>query len=321
LAVLNAAKDCEPGALERVRLVTATPTVLVTGATGRIGRLIVDELLPAGVHVRALTRRPEGAVLPAGTEVVAGDLTVPASLDDAVREVDAVFLVWTAPVATAREVIARLATHPSGQLRRIVYLSAPHQTPHPFFQQPNPLRDLHAEVERLLAATTANTVVLRPGMFASNALHWWAPQIRNGDVVRWPYGAAETAPVDERDIAAVAARALLDDRHAGRDYVLTGPESLSQAAQVRTIGDAIGRPLRFEELSPDEFRRETAGTWPPSAREMLLDAWHATLGVPAYVTSAIEQILGAPPRTFRQWAADNAAAFRRVKAGPNAPAG
>ena len=261
------------------------------------------------MHVRALARRPDEAALPAGAEVVAGDLTVPASLDAALHDVDAVFLVWTAPIDSAAAAIARLSAQPSGEPRRVVYLSAPHQTPHPFFQQPNPLRGLHAEVERLLAAATQDAVVLRPGMFSSNALHWWAPQIRNGDAVRWPYGAAETAPVDERDIAAVATRALLDARHAGGDYVLTGSESLSQAAQVRAIGDAIGRPLRFDELSPDEFRRETTATWPPSVVEMLLDAWRATLGHPAFVTSAIQEITGAPPRTFHQWAADNAAAF------------
>jgi len=197
----------------------------------------------------------------------------------------------------------------SGKHRRIVLLSSPHQTPHPFFQQPNALRAVHAEVERLLAGAARDRVVLRPGMFASNALHWWASQIRKGDVVRWPYGAAETAPVDERDIAAVAARVLLDDLPAGGDYVLTGPESLSQAAQVRAIGDAIKRPLRFHELSPDEFRRDTEGTWPPSVADMLLSAWQATLGHPAFVTTAVEEILGSPARTFRQWAADNAAAF------------
>ncbi len=283
--------------------------VLVTGATGRVGRLVVDELLHTGASVRALTRRPEHAALPAGVEVVAGDFTDPASLGPALEGAVAVFLVWTAPPATAPAVIARLAAHPSPQPRRVVYLSSPHRTPHPFFQQPNPLRDLHAEIERLLAATSLAVAVLRPGMFASNALHWWAPQIRNGDVVRWPYAAAETAPIDERDIAAVAARALLEGRHAGGDYVLTGPESLSQAAQVHAIGDAIGRPLRFEELSPDEFRRETAGTWPGGVVEMLLAAWRAALGRPAFVTSAVHEILGSPPRTFYQWAADHAAAF------------
>jgi uncharacterized protein YbjT (DUF2867 family) len=295
--------------------------ILVTGATGWVGRLVVDELLRAGVSVRALTRRPERAALPAGVEVVAGDFTIPASLDPALEGAVAAFLVWTAAPATAPAVVARLAEHPSPRPRRVVYLSAPHRTPHPFFQQPNPMRDLHAEVERLLAATGLEVAVLRPGMFASNALPWWAPQIRAGDVVRWPYASAETAPVDERDIAAVAARALLEGRHAGGDYVLTGPESLSQAAQVHAIGYAIGRPLRFEELSPDEFRRETAAAWPGGAAEMLLAAWRAALGRPAFVTSAVREILGTPPRTFDQWAADHAAAFAGAGAGPDAPAG
>jgi uncharacterized protein YbjT (DUF2867 family) len=293
-----------------------TDVVLVTGATGRVGRLVVDELLRAGAAVRALTRRPEQAALPAGAEVVMGDLTVPASLDVALEGIASVFLVWTAAQDAAAALIARLAAHPPAQPRRVVYLSSPHQTPHPFFQQPNPLRGLHAEVERLLAAANLDVVVLRPGMFASNALHWWAPQIRNGDVVRWPFGAAETAPVDERDIAAVVTRALLDSRHVGGDYVLTGPESLSQVAQVAAIGAAIGRPLRFDELSPDEFRRETAGTWPGGVVEMLLDAWRATLGRPAFVTSAIQEIVGSPARTFSQWAADNAAAFANPALSP-----
>jgi uncharacterized protein YbjT (DUF2867 family) len=294
-----------PAALLPVPLVTRPGAVLVTGATGRVGRLVVDELLRAGAPVRALTRRPDQMALPADVEIVGGDLTVPASLDAALDGVDTVFLVWTPTVATAAAVVARLAAC----RRRVVYLSSPHQTPHPFFQQPNFLRGLHAELERLLSAAAIDLVVLRPGIFASNALHWWAPQIRNGNVVRWPYAAAETAPVAERDVAAVAARALLDVTNAGGDWVLTGPESLSQAAQVRAIGDAIGRPLRFDELSPDEFRRETAGTWPASAADMLLSAWRATLGHPAFVTSAVEEIVGSPPRTFHQWAADNAAAF------------
>lgn len=293
----------------------------MTGATGRVGRLLVDELLGAGVRVRALTRRPENAALPAGVEVVAGDLTVPASLDAALQDVAAVFLVWTAEPAAAPAVLARIAAHTPAGPRRIVLLSSPHRTPHPFFQQPNALRGLHAEVEGLLAQTGLDVAILRPGMFASNARHWWGPQISHGDVVRWPYGAAETAPIDERDIAAVAARVLLDDQHARADYVLTGPEALSQAAQVRAIGDAIGRQLRFEELTPDEFRRDTAGTWPGVVADMLLSAWRATLGYPAFVTSAVEQILGSPPRTFYRWAADNATAFARTSVGPDAPGG
>ena len=281
--------------------------ILVTGATGRVGRLVVDELLRAGAPVRALTRRPDSASLPAAVDVVAGDLTDPSSLDAALDGAETVFLVWTAAAATLPAVVARIAERP----RRVVYLGSPHQTPHPFFQQPNPLRGLHAEIERRLAESGLDVAVLRPGMFASNTRHWWAPQISRGDVVRWPYGAVETAPIDERDIAAVAARVLLDTKYANADCVLTGAESLSHVEQVHAIGDAIGRSLTFEELSPDEFRSETASTWPPMVVEMLLSAWQATLGHRAYVTSSVEEITGSPARTFHQWAIDNAAAFAR----------
>jgi len=290
----------------------AVRPVLVTGATGRIGRAVVSQLLAEGVPVRALTRRPEAAGLPAAVDVVAGDFTVPASLDAALQGVGAVFLLWTAPPGTAPAVIERLASH----TRRVVFLSAPYKTPHPFFQQPNPMARFHAEVERLIAAAGLESTFVRPGMFASNALFWWAPAIKNGDVVRWPYGAAETAPIDERDVAAVAARALYEDGHAGGDYVLTGPESLSQAEQGGVIGKVLGRPIRFEELSPEEFRRETAGVWPGAVVDMLLAAWGATMGHGAFVTSTVADVTGSPARTFRQWVVDHADAFRGRVAGP-----
>lgn len=280
--------------------------MLVTGATGRVGRVVVDLLVEAGVPVRALTRRSESiAALPTGVEVVTGDLTVPESLDAGLRGAGAVFLVWTAPPTTAPAVVERLAAH----ARRVVFLSSPHRTPHPFFRQPNPMAVLHADIERLIAAAGLESTIIRPGMFASNVLFWWAAAIRADGVVRWPYGAAETAPVDDRDVAAVAARTLYQDGHAGGDYVLTGPESLSQAAQVGIIGDVLGRRLTFEELSPDEFRSETAGTWPRPVVDMLLAAWDATTGRPAFVTSTVADVLGSAPRSFRQWVADHAAAF------------
>jgi uncharacterized protein YbjT (DUF2867 family) len=224
------------------------PPVLVIGATGRVGRTVVDRLIDAGVPVRALTHRSEAAAtLPANIEVVAGDLTVPESLDAGLRGITTVLLVWTAAPATVPAVIERLAT----SARRVVFLSSPHQTPHPFFQQPNPMAVLHADIERLIGAAGLESTIIRPGMFASNALSWWAPGIRAGGAVRWPYGAAETAPVDDRDVAEVTARTLYEEGHAGGDYVLTGPESLSQAEQVRIIGDVLGRRITFEELSPD----------------------------------------------------------------------
>jgi uncharacterized protein YbjT (DUF2867 family) len=282
-----------------------TRSVLVTGATGRVGRAIVTQLLAAGVQVRALTRRLEAARLPPSVDIVVGDLNVPESLDAGLQGADAVFLLWTAPPTTVPAVVERLALYTP----RVVFLSSPHRTPHPFFQQPNPMAALHANIEGLIATAGLASTIIRPGIFASNALHWWAEPIRSGDVVQWPYGAAETAPIDERDIAAVAVRALSEDGHVGGDYVLTGPESLSQAEQVKVIGNAIGRPIRFEEVSPEAFRRQTAGHWPASVVEMLLSAWRATLGRPAFVTSTVADVVGSPARTFRQWVTEHASAF------------
>jgi hypothetical protein len=110
-------------------------------------------------------------------------------------------------------------------------------------------------------------------------------------------------------VAAVAARTLYKDGHDGGDYVLTGPESLSQAEQVGIIGDVLGRRIKFEEVSVDEFRIETEGSWPRPIVNMLLAAWGATIGRPAFITSTVFDILGSPPRSFRQWVAEHATAF------------
>lgn len=278
--------------------------ILVTGATGNVGRQVVSQLLATDARVRALTRNPDAADLPPGVEVVCGDLTVPEALGGCLDGVDVVFLVWTAPAVAAPAAVDRMAKH----ARRIVFLSSPHRTPHPFFQQPNPLKMLHAEIERLIEASGLRWTFLRPGMFAANSLSWWAPQIRAGDVVRWPYAAAPTAPIHERDIATVAVRALLEAGHDGAEYVLTGPQSLSQLEQVITIGDVIGRSLRFAEISPEEWRREMLA--PASVANMLLDAWAAAIGQPALVTSTVAEITGSPARTFRDWVTDHAEEFR-----------
>src|SRR5882762_4640547 len=280
--------------------------ILVIGATGTVGRQVVSRLAATGAQVRALVRNLGAARLPSQVEVVRGDLTLPETLDGCLDGIDTVFLVWTAPPAAVALALERITKH----ARRIVYLSAPLKTAHPLFQQPNPLRAMFEQIERLIETSGLQWTFLRPGMFAANALNWWAPQIRVGDVVRWPYLAAPTAPVDERDIAAVAVRALCEDGHAGAEYVLTGPQSLSQCEQVSTIGRVIGRSLRMEEISPDEARRELLTVIPLPGVNMLLQAWAAAIGQPAHVTSSIAEITGAPPHTFHDWATDNAAEFR-----------
>jgi uncharacterized protein YbjT (DUF2867 family) len=280
--------------------------ILVTGGTGTVGRQVVSQLSAKGAQVRAMARNPGAAQLPPQVDVVRGDLTFPETLESCLDGIETVFLVWTAPPATVAPALERIAKH----ARRVVFLSAPLKTPHPLFQQPNLLRAMGEQIERLIEASGLQWTFLRPGMFAANALLWWAPQIRVGDVVRWPYLAVPTAPIDPRDIAAVAVRALCDDGHASAEYVLTGPQSLSQFDQISTIGRVLGRSLRIEEISPDEARRELLTIGPLVAVNMLLQAWAAALGQPAHVTSTFAEVTGAPAHSFLEWATDNAAEFR-----------
>lgn len=282
------------------------PRLLLIGATGTIGGELTRQLVASGARVRAMTRRPRETRLPADVEPIYGDLTLPESLDTALSDVDAVFLVWTAAADRVDEVARRIAE----RVGRLVLLTSPHQTPHPFFQQPNAMAALHARIERAMKDAKLALTILRPGIFASNAEPWWSAQIRAGDVVRWPFASAETAPVDERDIAAVAALAIRNDEHIGREYVLTGPEPISHAAQVRTIGSVLGRRLLFEEISAEQFHQQLDSRYPPASLDMLLNAWRATLGHPAYVTSTVADLTAKPARTFRQWAADHVASFQ-----------
>jgi uncharacterized protein YbjT (DUF2867 family) len=172
------------------------------------------------------------------------------------------------------------------------------------------MRLVHAGVEQLIEASGLRWTFLRPGPFAINCRNWWAPQIHNGDVVRWFYADAATAPVHERDIAAVAVRALCDEGHDGREHVITGPASLAQRELVQIIGNAIGRPLRFEELAREPAREHMiAMGFPPPIADMLLDAYAAAVGQPALVTSTVLEVTGEPARSFHQWAVDHAGDF------------
>jgi uncharacterized protein YbjT (DUF2867 family) len=284
--------------------------ILVTGATGQIGSEVVSQLRGTGCLVRAMSRNPRSCALPPDIEVVRGDLSAPDTLDACLDGVNTVFLVWTAPLTAAAPAVARIAAHAS----RLVFLTAPHRTPHPFFQQPNGMRVIAAGVEQVIEQSGLVWTFLRPGPFAINCRNWWAPQLRRGDVVRWFYGDASTAPVHERDIAAVAVRALCEEGHGGREYVLSGPASLTQREQVQIIGDAVGRLLRFEELPRESARAQMlAMMFPAPVADMLLDAYAAAVGRPAVVTSTILAVTGAPPRSFHDWAVDHAGDFAHAQ--------
>lgn len=282
---------------------TQRPKILVTGATGTVGRQVVSQLLDTGRDVRALVRDPDCAELPVGVELVHGDLADPATLAAAVDGVGAAFLVWP---FTSPEAAADLAPGVVGtiaeQVARIVYLSADAAAERP--------EQFWAKLEQLVEGSATEWTILRPTGFAKNTL-MWADQIRADGVVRWPYAAAIRSLIHEADIAAVAVHALTRSGHTGQTYVLTGPEALSQTEQVHAIGEALARPLRFEEIPADQARPGLVAAFGDEAfADVALDAWAAFLTRPERVTSTVQEITGNPARTLREWAADHADDFR-----------
>lgn len=277
---------------------------LVTGATGNVGRHVVDQLLAGGAAVRALTRNPAGARLPAGAEVAGGDLTRPQTVEPALKGVSALFL-FPSP-GTAGPILQAAREH---GVRRVVMLSSSAVT-YSTEGADNTIVAYHKEIEHEIEKSGLEWTFVRPCGFAVNTLQW-APQISAGDVVRGPYAQAEMALIHERDIADVATRVLLTDGHVGAKYVLTGPESLTQAEQARRIGEAIGRPVRYEELAPDVAREQMIQNQiPADFADMLLSFQAELVGVPAEISPTAEEITGRPARTFDQWAADHVADFR-----------
>jgi uncharacterized protein YbjT (DUF2867 family) len=265
----------------------------VTGATGKVGRHVVAGLLDREVAVRALVRDPDSASLPEQVELVPGDLSHPESLDGRVEDPDSVFLVWPFLSADGAEDAADVLAAPG---RRLIYLSAEAAARRP--------DSFWALVEQAIERSPSEWTFLRPTGFAANTL-MWADQIREGDVVRWIYGDAARSLIDERDIATVAVQALTEPGHARRRYVLSGPEALSQAEQVREIGGAIGRELHWEELSRDQVEEQLDGV-PDTA----LDTWAGFVQAPEVVTSTVQELTGRPARSFAEWARDHAEAFR-----------
>jgi uncharacterized protein YbjT (DUF2867 family) len=284
--------------------------ILVTGATAPVGRHLVEELLAAGHGVRALTRNPEEADMPEGAEVVAGDLSQPETLPAALEGVSAAFLQAYVPGFAP----AFMGAAKDAGLNRVVFQSS-EAVRDDLEEQPNPIAAFHHDIEREIEGSRLEWTFLRLEVLSSNAIQWAMEvpeQVRAGnDVVRGPYAEAEGSPIHVADIAAAGAVALTSDGHTGSKYLLTGPETLTHAEQVGIIGEAIGRPLRYEELAPEVAREEMIGHGqPPPVVDFLLGSWAGSVGNTAPITDAVERITGRPARTFARWASDYAEDFR-----------
>jgi uncharacterized protein YbjT (DUF2867 family) len=277
--------------------------ILVIGATGAVGRRVVSQLRARGEPVRAVARDPSSAALGDGVEVVAADLSDPASLVPHVRGVRAIFLVWpfTSPELTA-QLAPRVIEVLAAPTRHLVYVSAASAADQP--------ASFWAIVERAIAQADVVWTFLRPTGLAKNALIW-APQISSGDVVRWPYGRAARSLIHEDDVAAVAVEALTGEGHDEATYTLSGPAALTQVEQVRIIGEALHRALRWADLPVVAARAQLAAMFgDPAFADAALATWAAFVSHPEPVTTTVERVTGRPARSFRTWAHDHADDFR-----------
>jgi uncharacterized protein YbjT (DUF2867 family) len=274
--------------------------IVVTGATGNVGRPLVTQLVNAGAKVRAVSRHPRSAGLPADVEVVE-------SAAEAVNGASAVFLNSRALGGELAAVVGRSQRE---GVTRLVALSAINADDD-FSRQPSRFRgDRNKEVEQLAVDSGLQWISLRPSVFATNFAGMWAAQIRAGDIVRGAYAAASSAPIVESDIAEVAARALLTDDLVGQKIPLTGPQSLTNIELVDIIGGVLGRPLQYQEAPNELVRQRFVGLgFPPEFGDAYIAMLATTIDEPAVVADGVQQILGRPAQSFEQWVVEHTSIF------------
>jgi uncharacterized protein YbjT (DUF2867 family) len=275
--------------------------ILVAGATGNVGSELVRVLAEAGESVRALSRQPNSATLPAGATAVGGDLNDPDSLADALHGTRGMFVL-----SGYRDMPGLLRRAGDAGVRRVVLLSGSSAG----------ARDLDNAISRYMVASEEAVrasalawTILRPVSFMSNTLQW-ADQVRSGDVVRAPFADVPVAAIDPYDIAAVAGEALISGGHDGRVYALTGPQSLRPADRVQVLGGVLGRELRFIGQTDAEARTEMSAAMPGEYVDAFFRFFADGMLDESTVLPTVAEVIGRTPGTFQQWAAAHAVAFR-----------
>jgi len=271
--------------------------IVVTGATGNVGRPLVRALVEAGEQVTAVSRG--AADVPAGVRVHRADLAEPASLAPALRGAKALFLLTSADFMARGNVGDVVEVVRAAGIRRIVLLSSQGVGTgrHP------------SHLEDAVKGSGLEWTVLRPGNFDSNTLRW-AELVRTQRMVTAPFGDVALPAVDPADIAEVAATTLREPGHDGGTYTLTGPAPVSPRQQVAAIGEAVGEPVRFVEQSRAEARDQMLRFMPEPVVESTLDILGAPSDAERQVSPDVERLLGRQARSFAEWAARNVAAFK-----------
>ncbi|MGW0468127.1 NAD(P)H-binding protein [Streptomyces sp. NPDC003027] len=271
--------------------------IVVTGATGNVGRCLVGRLAAGGRSVRAVSRDVERAALPPGVEVTRLES---AGLFEGASK------LFLHVQATGDRTGAVLDQARAAGVRHVVMLSS--GIIQEGADESHPIHIQHARAERLVRGSGLEWTFLRPNAFSVNSFQW-APQIREGDTVRGPFAHAVTAPIHEDDIAAVAERSLLDVGHEGAVHRLTGPAAVTNAGQIAAIGQELGRDLTYVQVPPEEAEADFFPDMPRQMVRAVLKSFAETVGSRPEITSTVEKITGRPARTFAQWAKDHRAAF------------
>ncbi|NED36817.1 NAD(P)H-binding protein [Streptomyces sp. SID8499] len=312
--------------------------IVVTGATGNIGRTLVPLLAAAGEDVAAVSRglrpaEPAGAE-PAGAEPVGVESTGAehAGADEGVRRAraagrvrhvqadvgdattlrpvldgaDALFVLLGGELNSHGESPHALpAAAADAGVKRIVLLSSQGSATRPDAPSHARLRAFEAAVR----AAGPDFTILRPGAFASNAFAW-TESVRTRRTVHAPFGDVALPVIDPADIAEVAAAALREGGHAGRTYELTGPAAISPREQVAVLSAALGEEVAFAELTREEARARMTHFMPEEVADGTLDILGAPLPSEQRVSPDVRDVLGRPARPFAQWVARNLPAFR-----------
>ncbi|SNQ50296.1 conserved hypothetical protein [Frankia canadensis] len=280
--------------------------IVVTGATGNVGRPLVEALAAAGSTVTAVSRRSAAQAAPDGVRTIAADLTSPDALRPAFDGAEALFLHDGGASAETLRPGEILDLAKAGGITRVVVLSSQGVRTRPDSHSHGVLM---RSLEDAVRQSGLDWTILRPGGFNSN-MFAWADSIRTRRTVVAPFGDVAMPTIDPADIANVAAAALREDGHAGRIHELTGPALTTPRQRAALIADALGEPISFIEQPPEEARAQMLHFMPAWA----VDTTLAVLGEPTpdeqQISPAVEQILGRPPRTFDAWVTRHVPAFR-----------
>jgi uncharacterized protein YbjT (DUF2867 family) len=275
--------------------------ILVTGATGNIGRELVRTLAGAGEEVRALIRRDaDRSGLPAGVEGVIGDLNRPETLSAPLADVRGVHLL-----SGYQDMPGVVAEIRRAGVEHVVLQSS---SAVPIGDMSNAVARYHILSEKAVRESGVPWTFLQPNSFMSNTLQW-ASQLRAGDVVTAPFPDVRVATIDPQDVAAVSAKALTSDGHAGRSYRLSGPESLLPADRVAVLAEVLGRDLRFEGQSNEDARAEMTAAMRAEYVDAFFSFFVDGTRDESQVLPTVREVTGQEPRSFVQWARAHADAL------------